>query len=174
MLGKNNCENGNGNLVSLNNSCVVWLPLNGNLVNYGKSDLTFSKYNTGNFSKATGNIYLGCFESINYTNGGFISNKAITLGNNQSFFAWVNFTSLNSNSSLGAGIGGQHRNASNTGMGLNIRYVSSTTGYVTVSTGTGSSRTYNTYYGKTLLSSGSWYHLGYTYDGTTITLYVNG
>jgi hypothetical protein len=59
-------------------------------------------------------------------------------------------------------------------MGITIRYVSATTGYLSVSTGNGTSRTYNTYYGKTLLQAGTWYHGGYTYDGTTIRLYVNG
>lgn len=89
-------------------------------------------------------------------------------------FCWFKFTNLTSNSSLGAGLVSQHRYSSNQGMGITIRYVSSTTGYLSVNTGTGSSRTYNTYYGTTLLQANTWYHGGYTYDGTNIRIYVNG
>jgi len=59
-------------------------------------------------------------------------------------------------------------------MGITIKYVSSTTGYLSVNTGTGSARTYNTYCGTTLLQANTWYHGGYTYDGTNIRIYVNG
>jgi hypothetical protein len=66
-------------------------------------------------------------------------------------FCWFKFTSLNSSSSLGGNLVSQHRYASNAGMGISIKYVSSTTGYLSVNTGNGSSRTYNTYCGTTLL-----------------------
>lgn len=172
MVGTTNAATG-GNMLSLNKACIVWLPLNGNTNNYGSSDLVFYP-NPYTSSVYPGFIYAGCYKNFIATGGGLISDKPILLGNNQSFFCWVNFDSLTSNASLGAGLGGQHRYSSKIGMGLTIRYVSATTGYISVSTGTGTSRTYNTYYGSTLLQAGSWYHLGYTYDGTTIRLYVNG
>ena len=87
---------------------------------------------------------------------------------------WMKFTSLNSGSNLGGAMGGQHRYPSNTGMGLTIKYVSSTTGYLSLNTGTGTSRTYNTYCGKTLLNASTWYHVCFTYDGAKINLYVDG
>lgn len=89
-------------------------------------------------------------------------------------FCWVNFTTLNSQASLGGSLVTQHNSSTKSGMSINIRYVSSTTGYAAVSTGNGSSATYRDYYGTTLLQAGIWYHLGYTYDGATIKIYVNG
>lgn len=115
------------------------------------------------------------YENNSKTSGGFKTRDVIDLGSEQSMFCWVKFISLNSDSSLGCGLVSQHRYSKNTGLGLNIKYVSSTTGYVTVSTGTGSSRTYNTYCGSTLLQANTWYHLGFTYDGVSVLkLYVNG
>lgn len=166
---------GEGKIKSLNKSCVVWLPLNGDTRNYGNSDLTFSPYGTSTYSVAGGNIYPGCYYSCTHdATGSLISNKAITLGNQQSMFCWVKFEHLTSTNSLGGSCISQHRHATNTGMGITLKYISTTTGYLSISEGTGSSRTYNTYTGKTLLNAGVWYHVGFTYDGTTVVLYVNG
>jgi hypothetical protein len=174
VIGRTNSFISGGKIKSLNKSCVVWLPLNGNAKNYGNSDLVFSPSRPGIKSAYGGNIYPGCYCNYTYTAGGLSSDKAIELGNNQSFFCWLRFDSLMSTSNLGGSAGGQHRSSSNTGLGLNIKYVSSTTGYLTVSTGNGSTRTYNKYCGSTLLTAGGWYHLGYTYNGTNLNLYVNG
>ena len=174
MIGRTNSSIGGGKIKSLNKSCVVWLPLNGNYQNYGNSDLIFAPQRYGVSFTTGGNIFPCCLYSNSYDNSGIASDKAITLGNNQSFFCWFNFTGLMSSSELGGSMGGQHRYQSNTGLGLNFKYETSTTGYLTVSTGNGSSRTFNTYYGKTLLNAGAWYHGGYTYDGTTLKIYVNG
>lgn len=150
----------------------VWLPLNGNVNNQGLSDLTFS---VSSVTTINDNGKIGkCYENNSFTAGGLFSDKIIDLGQNQSMFCWFKINSLRSNSSLGGGLVTQHNHTLNQGMGITIRYVSATTGYLSVSTGNGTSRTYNTYYGKTLLQAGTWYHGGYTYDGTTIRLYVNG
>lgn len=154
-------------------SLVVWLPLNGNLENKGTSDLQFTAISTNTSINASGKIGQ-CYSNNSFSAGGLCSNATINLGQHQSMFCWFKFTSLNSSSSLGAGLVSQHRYSSNTGMGITIRYASSTTGYLSVNTGTGSSRTYNTYYGTTLLQANTWYHGGYTYDGSTIKIYVNG
>lgn len=175
MIGRTNSSMGGGKIKSLNKSCVVWLPLNGNTNNYGKSDLTFSPYGVGTYSVVGGNIYPGCYYSVTHgATGSLISNKAITLGNQQSMFCWVKFEHLCADSSLGGSCISQHRHTTCTGMGITFKYVSTTTGYLSISEGTGSSRTFNTYTGKSLLSAGVWYHVGFTYDGTTVTLYVNG
>ena len=125
-----------------------------------------TKYNLG---KVTNNS----LENTSNTVGGCISNAQINLGYHQSMFCWVYFNSFYATASL-TGILGQHRYASNQGMGLTAKYVSSTSGYLSINTGNGSDRTFNTYCGNTLLTSGKWYHVGYTYDGKTVTLYVNG
>ena len=173
MVGTTNAATG-GNILSLNKACVVWLPLNGNTNNYGSSDLVFSNLSGYCSSVYPGIIYAGCYKNFNTATGGLVSDQQILLGNNQSFFCWANFDSFTTNSHLGGSIGGQHRYSANSGLSLGIRSVSTTQGYIGISTGDGTSRTYDTYYGSTPLTVGTWYHLGYTYDGTTIRLYVNG
>jgi hypothetical protein len=104
MIGRTNSSMGGGKIKSLNNSCVIWLPLNGNTKNYGNSDLTFKPYDTYIWSADQGNIYPGCYYSNSHGAGNLISNKAITIGNNQSMFCWVKFNSLCADSSLGGGL----------------------------------------------------------------------
>ena len=154
-------------------SLVIWLPFDSSINNQGTSGLIFSDLSGSTISNA-GKVTTCCYGNTSYSSGGFVSTSTITLGQNQSICAWVKFTSLTSDSSLGGSIAGQHRYLSNVGMGMTIKYVSSTTGYLSVNTGNGSSRTYNTYCGSTLLQANTWYHLCYTYDGSTIRLYVNG
>ena len=155
-------------------SLQVWLPLNGDLHNQGLSDLSFSIISDTN-TKLDNNGKIGkCYNNDSHTAGGLISDKTIELGQQQSMFCWFKFTDLYSGASLGGSLISQHRTSTYTGMGITIRYVSATTGYLSVSTGNGSSRTYNTYYGTTLLQANTWYHGGYTYDGSTIKIYVNG
>ncbi len=149
----------------------VWLPLNGNLNNNGCSKLTFSA-TTPTAVNASGK-FGKCYTNTSNSTGGIVSNTTINLGQNQSMFCWFKFTSLESSASLGGGLVGQHRYSTFTGMGITIKYVSSTTGYLSVNTGNGSGRTYNTYCGTTLLQANTWYHGGYTYDGSTLKIYVN-
>ena len=152
----------------------VWLPLNGNLNNQGLSNLSFSNVNTS-YTTVNDSGKIGkCYNNNTYGGGGLVSDKTINLGQKQSMFCWFMFTSLGSNSSLGGAMVGQHRYPTNQGMGLTIKYVSSTTGYLSINTGNGSSRTYNTYCATTLMSANTWYHGGYTYDGSTIKIYLNG
>lgn len=156
-------------------SLLIWLPLNNSILNQGTASITFNSVdNTSSIATTNGKTSYYQYSNSSYATGGFVSAETISLGQNQSIFAWVKFTSLSGDSNLGGAIAGQHRYPSNTGMGLTIKYVSSTTGYISVNTGNGSSRTYNTYCGNTLLQANTWYHLGYTYDGSTIRLYVNG
>ena len=151
----------------------VWLPLIGDVHNQGLSNLEFSLLSTNTTIDSNGKIG-SCYTNNSNGAGGLVSNTVIELGQKQSMFCWFKFTSLESSSSLGGGLVSQHRYGSNQGMGITIRYVSSTTGYLSVNTGNGSSRTYNTYYGTTLLQANTWYHGGYTYDGQNIRIYVNG
>lgn len=123
---------------------------------------------------ANGKIGSTCYYNSSNDTGGLISDKKLNLGTKLSMFCWVKFSSLTSSADLGGSMGGQHRYQTNTGMGLTIKYVSATTGYLSCNTGNGSSRTYNTYCGSTLLKANTWYHVGFTYDGSTIKFYVNG
>lgn len=151
----------------------IWLPLNGNLNNYGLSDLKFSVYQSSTTSNGSGKIG-SCYTNNSNSSGGVISDKKINLGTKHSMFCWVKMTDFYSASSL-TGILGQHRYPTCQGMGITMKYSSSTTGYLSVNTGNGNgSRTYNTYCGSSTLSAGTWYHVGYTYNSGVIKLYVNG
>lgn len=153
-------------------SLKVWLPLDGDLRNLGCSDLQFS-YSGSNISVNNEGKIGKCYKRTASAADAIISDTPILLGINQSMFCWIKMDSFQSSASL-TGILGQHRYSSNTGMGITLRYASASTGYASVNTGTGSSRTYNSYYGSTLLNAGTWYHIGYTYDGSNIRIYVNG
>lgn len=155
-------------------SLQVWLPLNGDLQQQGLSNLSFNNISNTNTTINNSGKIGKCYSNDSHTAGGLISDGTLELGQQQSMFCWFKFTDLYSGSSLGGGLVSQHRTATYTGMGITIRYVSSTTGYLSVNTGNGTSRTYNTYYGTTLLQANTWYHGGYTYDGSTIKIYVNG
>lgn len=152
-------------------SLKVWLPLKGNTTNQGVSDLSFS--NVG-LTSATGKVSSSCLQSSDYTSCYALSDKRINLGSNQSMFCWFKITQLMSHSNLGGALITQHRYPICSGMGLTIKYVSPTTGYLSVNTGDGTNRTFNTYCGTTLLKADEWYHGGYTYDGKTLNIYVNG
>lgn len=155
-------------------SLQVWCPLLGNNINQGISNVTLTSpgstmsiVNTGKLGKT--------YDNSSKTAGGFRTSDVVDLGSAQSMFCWFRFVSLSDNSALGCGIISQHRYPKNTGLGITVKYVSSTTGYLSANTGTGSSRTYNTYCGSTLLQANTWYHVGITYDGTNVLkLYVNG
>lgn len=153
-------------------SLVAWWPLNGDLQDkVGGNDLvaTNTSVNTLNSNGKIGKTY----QNTSNTAGSMISKNSFLLPSTQSMFCWIYMTSVYSSSSLNA-ICGQHRYQTNSGMGITIKYNNSSSGYLSVNTGNGSSRTYNTYCGSTLLSTNTWYHVGFTYDGSTIRLYVNG
>lgn len=155
-------------------SLQVWLPLNGNLENQGLSDMTFSYIDSNSTVENTGGKMGKCYYNNSYTAGGLVSNKAVMLGTKQSTFCWVKFNSFYQSSEL-TGLVTQHCYDSCTGMGITAKCVSNSSGYLSVNTGDGNgNRTYNTYCGSTLLNAGIWYHVGYTYDGQYIRLYVNG
>lgn len=153
-------------------SLVAWWPLNGDLQDkVGGNDLvaTNTSVNTLNSNGKIGKTY----QNTSNTAGSMISKNSFLLPSTQSMFCWIYMTSVYNSSSLNA-ICGQHRYQTNSGMGITIKYNNSSSGYLSVNTGNGSSRTYNTYCGSTLLSTNTWYHVGFTYDGSTIRLYVNG
>ena len=156
-------------------SLIHWWPLNGDTKDYGCENVLMQVASgTSATLNGTGKVTGKCYSNNSYGTGAYVSTTTINPGTNQSMFAWIKFTSLNSESALGGAILGTHRYQKYTGMGITIKYVSSTTGYLSVNTGTGSARTFNTYCGSTLLSANTWYHVGFTYDGSQIKLYVNG
>jgi len=141
--------------------------------NLGFADLKFSFVNNPTTIIGISKLPGYAINNESVSSGGLISDNKINLGIKQSMFCWIYVNEFNSSSSLN-GVAGQHRYASNCGMGITVKYINSSTGYLSVNTGNGSSRTYNTYCGNTVLQKETWYHVGYTYDGENIRLYVNG
>lgn len=156
-------------------SLLVWLPLNGNCENQGLSNLKFSLISSSNTTFPDGGkIGRKSYSNNSYSGGGLISDTVLSLGNQLTMCCWVKFNALMDGAALGGTMGGQHRYATCTGMGLTFKYISSSTGYLSCNTGDGSNRTYNTYCGNTLLTAGNWYHVCFTYDGYYIKFYING
>lgn len=151
-------------------SLQVWLPLyNTNITNYGLSDLEFPTPSTRP-SIALG----GKFGSGLSNNGAAIdinSTTEIDLGLQQSLFCWVNMTAFNNNP---IGLCGNHCYHQNLNLGLNFKRSSDTAAYLSISTGHKNRRTWSEYSSASLVSAGVWTHVGYTYDGTDLKLYING
>lgn len=126
-----------------------------------------------------GKIGRSCYYNNSNYNSGVLSNtKLKALDSNVSMFAWIKLDNFNINP---IGIGGTHTIIGSgypaaTGMGFNIVQspANGNIRVVSVNTGNGTTRTWNAYYGTTAISAGIWYHVGFTYDGTYIRIYVNG
>ena len=93
-------------------------------------------------------------------------------------FCWVCPEVLTSDCSLDGVLGNHKIESSNTppeNTGITLRYVSATTYRISLNTANISgTRTYNTYYGNTTLNINEWHHIGFTYDGEQIRLYIDG
>lgn len=164
-------------------SLQIWLPLIEDLHNQGLSNLTF--HNIGNvdtyISQSTDGKLGKCYINNAVNGGGIVSNETINLNGPQSMFCWVNFSSLSSSGDvLGAGITGNHDTDEKSNISLTIIKPSNTEttkGTVGISVGYQTGRNYGKYYGNTVLNADTWYHIGFTYSGTTnnvVTFYVNG
>lgn len=155
-------------------SLQVWLPLNGNYNNQGISDLKFESLGSINFN-TVGKISQYGPHNTNAGNRTIISDEKINVGNNQSLFCWVKADSFNTDANL-TGLGGQHRyyDAAPSNLGLTMTYVDASHAKISANTAIGTTRTYTTYTGTTLIPTNTWTHVGYTYDGTYLRLYVNG
>lgn len=151
----------------------IWLPLNGNLENYGVSGLKFSNASPTIITSSNDGKIGSCYKSSNNASHEIVSDKTINLGNYVSMFCWVKPDNFYETANL-TGVLGQHRYSNKTGLGITLRRETESTGHISITTGNGDGRTYVTYYGSTILSAGTWYHVGFTYDNGAIKLYVNG
>lgn len=149
-------------------SLQIWLPLNGSIKNQGLSDLTFT---ASNLTHTTTDGKLGSCYTGNGSNGTLMSTQNIDLGNHQSMFCWMKATTFATNP---VGICTNHHYVRQVNMGLTLVRSSSTQAYLSVSLGKTNGRDWANYKSSTLLNAGTWYHVGYTYDGEKLKLYING
>jgi hypothetical protein len=171
-------------------SLLVWLPLNGSLINFGLSDATFSINNqsTGiSPTSTTGKIMPRAYARTTANTKEYItSSKNYILDKDFSMCCWCKVTGFANNNSAN-GIITNHSHETG-GAGINIKVISDQAGNedcrISCSTGFGSGyntditktqRTFNYFYGTTNIF-GEWHHLCLTYHKNTLTynLYVDG
>ena len=152
----------------------VWLPLNGNLNNQGLWDTTFTNDNTTTITSSTGKVTSNCYQrATKLTNGLIKSSGTINLNNDFSMCCWAYV--MDTVGDTANGLISNHSYVDNTGCGITVKQVSTSDYRISCNTGNGSSRTFNTYYGKTNIKN-AWHHLCLTYNKVTkvLRLFVNG
>lgn len=160
-------------------SLILHLPLNNDLNDYSGNNYHAS-YNGGSdgdiIQDANGKIGK-CYKTISTAKTRRITTPTITgINSDCSMFCWINVQDLGSDSSAN-GVVTNHDHSTESGMGITLRPVTSTTYRISCNTGyVEGGRTYMTYYSDTDLVFDTWYHVGFTYNASTkdITFYLNG
>lgn len=157
-------------------SLIAWYQLNGDLTNKGIDDNDLINSNsTIIVENETGKIGK-CYEDLVTSYAYLESENPILLPQTHSMFCWIYPEKLTRSSNLD-GVLGNHKftgsNPSNTG--ITLKTIDDNTYRVSLNTANvDGQRTYNTYYGDTILNINEWHHVGFTYDGKKIKLYVDG
>jgi hypothetical protein len=153
----------------------IWLPLDGNLKNFGLNPMTFTHVNSSSGGLSTDdNGKIGkCYKRTIKSAGRLRSSATIDLNNDFSMVCWICVDTTNDTSAQG--VLTNHSHEHKTGAGLTLKKISDTDCRVSCNTGTGSDRTYNTHYGNTNIF-GQWHHIGLTYNKTAkqLQLWVDG
>lgn len=156
-------------------SLLVWLPLLGNLKNQGTTGATFSIINDNSKLAANDSGKIGkCYErTASATADTIRSSLTYNLNNDISMACWAYVSSTPGDSANG--LITNHSHSDNTGVGITVKQVSTTDYRISCNTGTGSSRTFNTYYGTTNIKN-AWHHLALTYSKSAkvLKLWVDG
>lgn len=161
-------------------SLIAWYPLNNNINNQGTGAFTLAA--APSFT-TTGKLTAYCATNSSINNGAaYRTSQTLSLNNTSpiSIFAWVYVNSYDTTGANLNGLVSNHDYNSNSGngsgFGLNLRnngssfQVAFSAPYGTTLSG----RIYSTIYGQTTFTTGSWHHVGMTYDGTQVKLYLDG
>ena len=152
----------------------VWLPLTKNLSNQGLNNMTFSIDAGSNIILDNNGKIGACYSrSTKQTSGRIVSNSTINLSEDISMACWALVSDCVGDTANG--LISNHSHANNTGVGITVKQVSTSDYRISCNTGTGSNRTYCTYYGTTNIK-GAWHHLALTYSKSAkqLILYVDG
>ena len=152
----------------------VWLPLTKNLSNQGLNNMTFSIVDGSNIILDNNGKIGACYSrSTKQTSGRIVSNSTINLSEDISMACWALVSDCVGDTANG--LISNHSHANNTGVGITVKQVSTSDYRISCNTGTGSNRTYCTYYGTTNIK-GAWHHLALTYSKSAkqLILYVDG
>lgn len=153
---------------------LVWLPLINDLTNNGTSTATFSYVNNNGKLVINNDGKIGkCYERILKASADlFRSSINFNLTDDITMCCWAYVTDTVGDTANG--IITNHNHATSTGIGITVKQVSTTDYRISCNTGTGSSRTYCSYYGTTNIKD-SWHHLAITYSKSAkqLLLYVD-
>lgn len=152
----------------------VWLPLTKNLSNQGLNNMTFSIDAGSNIILDNNGKIGACYSrSAKQTSGRIVSNSTINLSEDISMACWALVSDCVGDTANG--LISNHSHANNTGVGITVKQVSTSDYRISCNTGTGSDRTFYTYYGTTNIK-GAWHHLALTYSKSAkqLILYVDG
>lgn len=161
---------------------LIWLPLHGNLNNYGSLPITFSLVTTGGgvvAASSGGKTNANCYQRTTINTVSHItSSSTVNLDGDFTMACWCYPTTAGAETSAN-GILTNHNHGYNSdkgsGSGITLKYSGATTCYMSCNTSTPSGRTFHTYYGTTNIY-GAWHHLCLTYKkaSKTYRLYVDG
>lgn len=152
---------------------IHWWPLNGDLYDYAQGNhLQYINDNGKLTSDNNGKLGKCWLRSAINSNDLLRSISKSKICVQQSIAAWVYVTTV-ANTSTANGLITNHSHNDNSGFGLTLKTNSNNEAFLSCNTGSGSGRTYHSYYGTTNLV-GAWHHICGTYDGNHIRLYVDG
>ena len=161
---------------------LIWLPLHGNLNNYGSLPITFSLNTSGGGVAAAstgGKTDASCYQRTTINTASHItSSSTVNLDKDFTMACWCYPTTAGAETSAN-GVLTNHNHSYNSdkgsGSGITLKYNGATTCYMSCNTSTSSGRTFHTYYGTTNIY-GAWHHLCLTYKkaSKTYRLYVDG
>lgn len=154
-------------------SLIAWYPLHKDVQDWspGGNHLVYNN-NAGNLASDSSGI-LGESHSRNTynTTDYYRATDTIHLGEEFTFACWSLVTQCNPNTANG--LVTNHDHATNSGAGITVKYISATDFRLSCNTGTGTARTFHSYYGSTNIYN-KWSHLVMRYAAGVITLWVNG
>lgn len=152
-------------------SLIAHYKLDGLAASIGQ-DLTYFN-NSGKLVPADGKFgtayqRMGLNDGADY----FGTTEDIHLSSSFTMSCWAYVTSAETSAN---GLVTNHDYTTNTGAGINVKYISPTDFRISCSTGTGTSRTYDSYYGTSNIKD-RWSHLLLRFDASTnnLSLWVNG
>ena len=161
---------------------LIWLPLHGNLNNYGSLPITFSLNTSGGGVAAAstgGKTDASCYQRTTINTVSHItSSSTVNLDKDFTMACWC-YPTTAGNVTSANGVLTNHNHSYNSdkgsGSGITLKYDGATTCYMSCNTSTPSGRTFHTYYGTTNIY-GAWHHLCLTYKkaSKTYRLYVDG
>lgn len=152
-------------------SLIAHYKLDGLAASIGQ-DLTYFN-NSGKLVPADGKFgtayqRMGLNDGADY----FGTTEDIHLSSSFTMSCWAYVTSAETSAN---GLVTNHNHITNTGAGINVKYISPTDFRISCNTGTGTSRTYDSYYGTSNIKD-RWSHLLLRFDASTnnLSLWVDG